>query len=56
MSFATAFVERNQCTPFSELVVTRGGKKKGKGKLGAVTVTYAGGQDKDKLKLICQRP
>jgi sugar lactone lactonase YvrE len=56
LSFSSAFAERNRCTPFSELVVSRGSKKKGKGKLGAVIVTYAAGTDKDKLKLICQRP
>ena len=56
VTFATAFGERNQCTPFSELVVARGSKKKGKGKLGALFVTQAGGKDKDKLKLICQAP
>ncbi len=56
LSFSTAFTERNQCTPFSELVVARGNKKKGKGKLGALIVTRAAGKDKDKLKLICQRP
>lgn len=56
LSFSTAFTERNQCTPFSELVVTRGSKKKGKGKLGAIILTNAAGKDKDKLKLICQRP
>jgi hypothetical protein len=56
LSFSTAFAERNRCTPFSELVVPRGNKKKGKGKLGALIVTNAAGKDKDKLKLICQRP
>ena len=56
LSFSTAFAERNRCSPFSELVVFRGSKKKGKGKLGAVIVTNAAGKDKDKLKLICQQP
>jgi hypothetical protein len=54
-SFPTAFTERNQCTPFSDFVVTRP-KKKAKSKLGAVISTNGAGKDKDKLKLICQRP
>jgi sugar lactone lactonase YvrE len=56
LAFTAAFGARNQCTPFNELVVARGNKKKGKGKLGALISTYSTGNDKDKLKLICQRP
>jgi hypothetical protein len=52
--FASAFGDRNQCTPFSEFVVVRK-RKNGKGKLGLVVKTQAG-KDKDKLKLICLAP
>jgi sugar lactone lactonase YvrE len=53
--FQSAFTGRNECTPFSDFVVTRP-KKKGKSKLGAVITAPNAGKDKDKLKLICQAP